>query len=285
VIRASLTIKDNVADPSFRSLESEPGASVAWTSSGRCTSVSCQQKSCGNLNVCAECGHHFPMPASERITQLLDPETFVEWFSDLRASDPLQFHDSLPYSELIIAEQKRTRLSEAVVVGQGLLKGIRVVLGAMDSRFIGGSMGSVVGERITRAIEEATAQRLPLVIVTSSSGARMHEGSLSLMQMAKIAAAISRHQTASGFYLSVLTTPSMGGVAGFAFLGDIVLAEPRAQIGFVGPRVLAQVANIRMPDGVQTAEFALQHGFINRIVHRRDQRDEIAQLLEYVDAR
>jgi acetyl-CoA carboxylase carboxyl transferase subunit beta len=225
------------------------------------------------------------MPASERITQLLDPGTFVEGCADLQTSDPLQFNDGRPYTEVIRAEQKKTGLHEAVVVGQGLLNGIRVVLGVMDSGFIGGSMGSVVGERITRAIEEATAQRLPLVIVTSSSGARMHEGILSLMQMAKVAAAISRHYAANGFYLSVLTNPSIGGIAGFAFLGDIVLSEPRAQIGFVGPRVLAQVANIRMPNGVQTSEFALQHGFIDRIVHRRDQRNEIAQILRYVGAR
>jgi acetyl-CoA carboxylase carboxyl transferase subunit beta len=225
------------------------------------------------------------MPATERIEQLLDPGTFVEWCANLHSSDPLQFNDGRSYTELIRAEQKKTGLQEAVVVGQGVLKGIRVVLGVLDSGFIAGSMGSVVGERITRAIEEATAQRLPLVIVASSSGARMHEGILSLMQMAKIAAAIARHDAANGFYLSVLTDPSMGGVAGFAFLGDIVLAELGAQIGFVGPRVLAQVAHIRMPDGVQTSEFALQHGFIDRIVHRRDLRNEIAQILQYVGAR
>ena len=224
------------------------------------------------------------MPASERIAQLLDAGTFVEWWAGLRSSDPLQFNDGLPYIELIRAEQQKTGLHEAAVVGQGLLKGIRVVLGVVDSGFIKGSMGSVVGEKITRAVEEATVQGLPLVIVTSSSGARVHEGILSLVQMAKIAAAIARHYATNGFYLSILTDPSIGGVAGFAFLGDIVLAEPRAQIGFVGPRVLAQVANIRMPDGVQTAEFALQHGFIDRIVHRRDQRDEIAQILRCVSA-
>jgi acetyl-CoA carboxylase carboxyl transferase subunit beta len=225
------------------------------------------------------------MPALERIGQLLDPGTFVEWCADLQTSDPLQFRDGWSYTELIRAEQEKTGLQEAVVVGQGLLKGIRVVLGVLDSGFIAGSMGSVVGEKITRAIEGATAQGLPLVIFTSSSGARMHEGILSLMQMAKIAAAIARHDAANGFYLGVLTDPSIGGVAGFAFLGDIVLAEPGARIGFVGPRVLDQVAHIRMPDGVQTSEFALQHGFIDRIVHRRDLRDEIAQTLRYVGAR
>jgi acetyl-CoA carboxylase carboxyl transferase subunit beta len=214
---------------------------------------------------------HNPWNRSARI--------FRTWY------DPLQFDDGRPYVELLKSEQLKTGLHEAAVVGQGLLKETRVVLGVVDSGFIKGSMGSVADEKLTRAIEEATVQRLPLVIVISSSGARMHEGILSLMQMAKIAAALARHYAANGFCLSLLTNPSMGGVAGFAFLADIVLAEPKAQIGFVGRMVLAKVTNIRMPDGVQTSEFALQHGFVDRIVHRCDQRDQIAQFLRYVSAR
>src|SRR5262249_32734930 len=157
-------------------------------------------------------------------------------------------------------EQERTGLPEAAVVGTGLIRGIRVVLGLVDSGFLRGSMGSVVGEKLTRAIDEATVRELPLVVVISSAGARMHEGVLSLMQMAKIAAALGRHRAAGGFCLGVLTDPSIGGVAGFAFLCDIVLAEPRAMVGFIGPRVHTQVTHLRLPEGVQTSEFALQHG-------------------------
>jgi acetyl-CoA carboxylase carboxyl transferase subunit beta len=159
---------------------------------------------------------------------------------------------------------------------------MRVILGLVDSGFLMGSMGSVVGEKLTRAIEEATGRELPLVLVTSSAGARMQEGMLSLMQMAKFAAAVGRHRASGGFSLGVLTDPSIGGVAGFAFLSDIVLAEPRALVGFIGRRVLTQVTHLRLPEGVQTSEFALQHGFIDLIVPRRDLRDRIAQLLGYV---
>ncbi len=181
-----------------------------------------------NLNVCPQCQHHFTLPARERIAQLLDADTFEEWSTELTPGDPLQFNDRRPYPERVVAEQERTGLKEAAVVGQGFIKGLRVVLGLTDSGFIMGSMGSVVGEKLTRAIERATEQKLPLVIVSGSGGgARMHEGIFSLMQMAKVSAALGRYHKAGGFYLSVLTHPTMGGVAAsFATQADVILAEP-----------------------------------------------------------
>ena len=179
--------------------------------------------------------------------------------------------------------KQRTGLDEAAVVGQGFIKGIRIVFGITDSSFIMGSMGSVVGEKLTRAIEEATRQKLPLVIVSGSGGgARMHEGIFSLMQMAKVSTALGRYHAAGGIYMSVLTHPTMGGVAAsFASLGDFILAEPKALIGFAGPRVIEQTVRVQLPSGFQTSEFLCEHGFIDRIVHRRDLRSMIAQLIDY----
>ena len=236
-----------------------------------------------NLLVCPECQHHFTVPAAERIAQLLDTDTFEEWYADLRPGDPLGFNDRRPYPERVRAEQERTGLNEAAVVGQGFIKGIRIVLGLTDSGFIMGSMGSVVGEKLTRAIERATADRLPVVIVSGSGGgARMHEGIFSLMQMAKVSAALARHHAAGGLYISVMTNPTMGGVAAsFASLGDINLAEPRALIGFAGPKVIAQTVRVQLPEGFQTSEFLLEHGFLDRIVPRPELRSLLAQLIDY----
>lgn len=237
-----------------------------------------------NLNVCPQCDHHFAVPAAERIAQLLDPDTFEEWYADLLPGDPLAFNDRRPYPDRIRAEQERTGLNEAAVVGQGFLRGIRIVLGLTDSGFIMGSMGSVVGEKLTRAVEEATRQQLPLVIVSGSGGgARMHEGIFSLMQMAKVSAALGRFHAAGGFFISVLTHPTMGGVAAsFASQGDVILAEPKALIGFAGPKVIAQTVRVQLPPGFQTSEFLLDHGFIDRIVPRRGLQSTIARLLDYV---
>ncbi len=237
-----------------------------------------------NLNVCPDCDHHFAISAWERVAQILDADTFEEWHADLRPGDPLGFNDRRPYPERVKAEQDRTGLSEAAIVGRGFIKGIRIVFCATDSGFIMGSMGSVVGEKLTRAIEEATRQRLPLLIVSGSGGgARMHEGIYSLMQMAKVSAALARHAEAKGLYLSLLTHPTMGGVAAsFASLGDIILAEPKALIGFAGPKVIAQTVRVRLPDGFQTSEFLLEHGFLDRIVHRKELRSLLAQLIDYV---
>jgi acetyl-CoA carboxylase carboxyl transferase subunit beta len=237
-----------------------------------------------NLSVCPQCQHHFTVPARTRIAQLLDTDTFEEWYTGLRPGDPLEFNDRRPYPDRIRSEQERTGLSEAAVVGQGFVKGIRLVLGVTDSAFIMGSMGSVVGEKLARATEEATRQKLPLVIISGSGGgARMHEGILSLMQMAKVSAALARYQRAGGLFLSILTHPTMGGVAAsFASLGDIILAEPKALIGFAGPKVIQQTVRVSLPEGFQTSEFLVEHGFIDRIVHRRDLRSIVAQLLDFV---
>jgi len=236
-----------------------------------------------NLGVCPECNHHMPVTATERIQQLLDQDTFESWFPDLQPADPLGFDDRRPYPERVKAEQARTGLNEAALVGQGFIKGRRIVFGITDSNFIMGSMGSVVGEKLTRAVEEATRQKLPLVIVSGSGGgARMHEGIYSLMQMAKVSTALGRYRSAGGLFISVLTHPTMGGVAAsFASLGDIILAEPKALIGFAGPRVIEQTVRVQLPQGFQTSEFHLQHGFIDRIVHRRDLKSMIAQLIDY----
>jgi acetyl-CoA carboxylase carboxyl transferase subunit beta len=236
-----------------------------------------------NLGVCPECNYHLRVSATERINQLLDKDTFEEWFVDLQPVDPLGFNDRRPYPERVKAEQALTGLKEAAVVGQGFIRGIRIVFGVTDSNFIMGSMGSVVGEKLTRAIEEATRQRLPVVIVSGSGGgARMHEGIFSLMQMAKVSTALGRYHEAGGLYLSVLTHPTMGGVAAsFASLGDFILAEPKALIGFAGPRVIQQTVRVQLPTGFQTSEFLLEHGFIDRIVHRRDLQTTIAQLIDY----
>ncbi len=239
-----------------------------------------------NLGVCPQCDHHFPISAAERIAQLLDADTFEEWHADLVPADPLGFNDRRPYPERIRAEQERTGLREAAVVGQGFIKGLRVVFGLTDSGFIMGSMGSVVGEKLTRAIEAATERSLPLIIVSGSGGgARMHEGVLSLMQMAKVSAALARLNAAGGLFISVLTHPTMGGVAAsFASLGDVILAEPRALIGFAGPKVIQQTVRVNLPEGFQTSEFLLEHGFLDRIVHRADLRGLLAQIVGYTTA-
>jgi acetyl-CoA carboxylase carboxyl transferase subunit beta len=236
-----------------------------------------------NLLVCPECNYHFPLSAAERIAQLLDADTFEEWFGNLLPADPLGFNDRRPYPERISAEQALTGLNEAAVVGQGFIRGLRIVFGITDSNFIMGSMGSVVGEKLTRAIEAATREKLPLVIVSGSGGgARMHEGIFSLMQMAKVSTALGRFHAAGGLYLSVLTHPTMGGVAAsFASLGDFILAEPKALIGFAGPRVIEQTVRVQLPSGFQTSEFLLEHGFVDRIVNRRDLQTTIAQLISY----
>jgi acetyl-CoA carboxylase carboxyl transferase subunit beta len=235
------------------------------------------------MGVCPECDYHWYVPAQERIAQLLDEGTFEEWFSELRPTDPLGFADKKPYSDRIKEEQKRTGLRDAAVVGTGMIRARRVAFGVTDSAFIMGSMGAVVGEKLTRTIERATVEHLPLIIVSGSGGgARMHEGIFSLMQMAKVSAALARYDAASGLFISVLTNPTMGGVAAsFASLGDVVFAEPRALIGFAGPRVIQAAIRIELPKGFQTSEFLLEHGFIDRIVRRSDLKSEIARTIDY----
>ncbi len=235
------------------------------------------------LNVCPQCGFHWYVSAAQRIVQLFDAGTFEEWDANLRPTDPLGFRDKKPYADRILSEQKRTGLSDAALTGTGMIRARRVACGVTDSSFIMGSMGSVVGERLTRLVERATADKLPLIIISASGGgARMHEGILSLMQMAKVSAALARYSFAGGLFISVLTNPTMGGVAAsFASLGDLVFAEPRALIGFAGPRTIKATIRIDLPKGFQTSEFLMEHGFIDRIVSRKDLKSELARAIDY----
>ncbi|MBM4000662.1 MAG: acetyl-CoA carboxylase carboxyltransferase subunit beta [Planctomycetes bacterium] len=235
------------------------------------------------FNVCPHCDCHFYLSARDRVRQLLDDGTFEEWDANLSPSDPLEFEDKKRYAERLKSEQKRTGLRDAALTGDGMIRARRVAFGVTDSAFIMGSMGSVVGERLTRLAERATAEHLPLIIVSGSGGgARMHEGILSLMQMAKVSAALARFDRAGGLFISVLTNPTMGGVAAsFAALGDVVFAEPRALIGFAGPRTIKATIRIELPKGFQTSEFLLEHGYIDRIVPRDKLKSEIARIIDY----
>jgi len=235
------------------------------------------------LGVCPECNYHWYVPAKERIRQLLDEGTFEQWDANLRPADPLQFVDRTKYVDRLAMEQERTGLSDAALTGGGMIRARRVAVGVTDSAFIMGSMGSVVGERLVRLIERATREQLPLIVISGSGGgARMHEGILSLMQMAKVSAALARYDDAGGLFISVLTNPTMGGVAAsFASLGDVVFAEPKALIGFAGPRTIKETIRIELPKGFQTSEFLLEHGFIDRIVPRPNLKSEIARTIDY----
>lgn len=235
------------------------------------------------LNVCPKCEHHFYVSAVERIAQVLDEGTFEPTDESLRPTDPLSFKDRRAYADRLVGEQSRTGLSDAVLTGTGMIRARRVAFAVTDSAFIMGSMGSVVGERLTRLIERATEQGLPLIIISASGGgARMHEGILSLMQMAKVSAALARYDESGGLFISVLTNPTMGGVAAsFASLGDLVFAEPKALIGFAGPRTIKATIGIELPEGFQTSEFLLEHGYIDRIVSRSHLKTEIARAIDY----
>jgi len=235
------------------------------------------------LGVCPECDYHWYVPAKQRIEQVLDDGTFDEWDGNLYPTDPLEFEDKKKYADRLQAEQKRTGLNDAVITGSGMIRARRVAIAVTDSAFIMGSMGSVVGERLTRMVERATEENLPVIIISGSGGgARMHEGILSLMQMAKVSAALARYDEAGGLFISVLTNPTMGGVAAsFASLGDVVLAEPKALIGFAGPRTIKATIRIELPKGFQTSEFLLEHGFIDRIVARPNLKSELARTIDY----
>jgi acetyl-CoA carboxylase carboxyl transferase subunit beta len=254
-----------------------------WLKCDGCGATIYRKEAADLQNVCPQCGFHWYVSAAQRIQQLLDTGTFEEWDANLRPTDPLGFRDKKPYAERIVAEQKRTGLSDAVLTGTGMIRARRVAIGVTDSAFIMGSMGSVVGERLARLVEKATAGRLPLIIISASGGgARMHEGILSLMQMAKVSAALARYSAAGGLFISVLTNPTMGGVAAsFASLGDLCFAEPRALIGFAGPRTIKATIRVELPKGFQTSEFLLEHGFIDRIVARKDLKSEIARAIDY----
>jgi acetyl-CoA carboxylase carboxyl transferase subunit beta len=235
-----------------------------------------------NLHVCPECQHHFRIGALERVRQLTDPDSFVPMFTNLQPGDPLKFKDLKAYSDRLRAEQTKTGRVDAIIAGQGFIKGRSAMLCCLDLTFMMGSMGSVVGETITRAIEKATADNLPLVIVSCSGGARMQESGLSLMQMAKTSAALARLDDAGGLFISVLTDPTTGGVtASYAMLGDVILAEPKALIGFAGPRVIQQTIRQELPEGFQRSEFLEKAGLVDRVVHRGELRSELARVIDY----
>lgn len=240
-----------------------------------------------DLKVCSRCNHHFRLTAHERIALLVDPDSFVEMDADLASADPLHFtaqppsySDQRTYVEKLAAEQRKTGLADAVVSGHATIKSMPLALAVMDFHFMGGSMGSVVGEKITHTIELGIDRRIPVLVVCTSGGARMQEGLYALMQMAKTSAAIAMLREAQVPYFSLLTDPTTGGVsASFAMLGDVILAEPSALICFTGPRVIEQFMHIKIPENAVNSEFALQHGMIDAIVHRRDLRSTLAQLL------
>ncbi len=235
-----------------------------------------------NLHVCPECSHHYRIGAAERVKQLADPDSFQAMFGELAPTDPLKFKDLKSYKDRLLAEQVKTGATDAIKAGRCFIKGREAMLCALDLTFMMGSMGSVVGETITRAIEEATRTRLPLIIVSCSGGARMQESGLSLMQMAKTSAALARYDDAGGLFISVLTDPTTGGVtASFAMLGDIILAEPQALIGFAGPRVIQQTIRQELPEGFQRSEFLLKCGMVDRVVPRGQLRNEIGRLIDY----
>jgi acetyl-CoA carboxylase carboxyl transferase subunit beta len=238
-----------------------------------------------NLQVCPKCGYHFRIDSAARIRLLLDEEEPHELFVDVRPADPLSFTDTKRYKDRLRAYQQALDLEDAVVVVEGHLEELPVVLAVMEYRFMGGSMGSVVGEKITRAAEAALHSRVPLVVVSASGGARMQEGILSLMQMAKISAALARLREARVPYLSVLTDPTTGGVtASFAMLGDLNLAEPGALIGFAGPRVIQQTIRQELPEGFQRSEFLLEHGFLDMVVPRHELKATLARCLRHLHA-
>jgi acetyl-CoA carboxylase carboxyl transferase subunit beta len=271
------------SDSTRRVREKRGVPSGLWLRCADCGAMIFRKEAQRLMNVCPECGHHMYLSAWDRINSVLDDGTFEQWDANLFPADPLKFQDQKRYQDRLLAEQQRTGLRDAILTGSGMIRARRVAFGVTDSAFIMGSMGSVVGERLARLIERAIDQKLPLIIISGSGGgARMHEGIYSLMQMAKVSAALARYDAAGGLFISVLTNPTMGGVAAsFASLGDITFAEPKALIGFAGPRTIKATIRIELPEGFQTSEFLLEHGYIDRIVRRAELKSEIARVIDY----
>ena len=270
------------SEPNLQQQKEREIADGLWTKCPKCTVLSYTKELQMNQMVCSECNFHLRVDSNERIRQLIDAKTWKPIDEHLQPQDPLKFKDRKSYSDRLREYQEKTGLKEAVQTGTGLLNGLPVVLAVMDFSFIGGTMGSVVGEKITRAIELATKEGLSVVIICASGGARMQEGMLSLMQMAKVSGALSRHQKAKLLYIPVLTHPTAGGVtASFAMLGDIIIAEPKATIAFAGRRVIEQTLREKLPDDFQTSEYLLQHGFVDAIVCRTQLKKTLAQLISW----
>lgn len=254
-----------------------------WTKCPDCQTPIYNKALKDNLNICPKCGYHLAITAKERIQLLIDEGSFQETDEGLTSGDPLEFKGPKTYKEKLKSDQQETGLTDAVITGYGTVNGKKTAIAVTDSRFIMGSMGSVVGEKITRTIEYATKNKLPVIIVSGSGGgARMYEGVFSLMQMAKTCAALSRHHEEGLLYISVLTDPTMAGImASFAGVGDIIVAEPKALIGFTGPRVIEQTIRQKLPKGFQRSEFLLSHGLIDMIVHRKELKDMIGKIISY----
>lgn len=249
----------------------------------KCKSTFLQSQLSDQLYVCPSCGHHYTLAAKYRLKTIVDPKTFHELFPGMKSENPLDFPE---YKEKLMEQQEKSGLKEAVIFGTAKINGIKTVIGVMDNRFMMASMGTVVGEKITRAFEFATKKKLPVVIFATSGGARMQEGILSLFQMAKTSAAVRKHSEAGLLYISVMTHPTTGGVtASFASLGDIILAEPKALIGFAGPRVIEQTIGQSLPEGFQRAEYLEEHGFVDAVVHRKDLKAKLGLLLQIHDRR
>ncbi|MDT8071107.1 MAG: acetyl-CoA carboxylase, carboxyltransferase subunit beta [Terriglobia bacterium] len=257
-----------------------------WVKCDGCRQIIWKKDLEENFNVCPKCDKHFRVDARTRLAQLFDNGEYTTEDTNLSSTDPLKFTDLKPYASRLKAAQAATGLKDAIVTGRGKINGQPAIITAMEYPFIGGSMGAVVGEVITRAVEKATRERIPLIIVSASGGARMMEGVISLMTLAKISAALARMDDAGVPYISVLTDPTTGGTtASFAMLGDLNIAEPGALIGFAGPRVIEQTIRQKLPEGFQRSEFLLQHGMLDAVVHRRDLKDYVARAFAFMAPR
>lgn len=257
-----------------------------WVKCPKCSRLVYDKDLDDNLKVCPGCSYHFPMDAWSRIESLVDPDSFQELFAQLTSKDPLGFKAVDSYKNKLQQNQKKTGMLDAVVTGVGKINKHKVALGVMDFRFLGGSMGSVVGEKLTRIIEHGTNKKLPVIIFSSSGGARMYEGMLSLMQMAKTCGALAYHSQKNLPYVSVLTNPTMAGVmASYAGVGDLILAEPEATIGFAGRRVIKDTTQAELPDGFQTSEFLIDRGLIDSIVSRKDMKERLAYYLDFLGSK
>ncbi len=252
-----------------------------WVKCDNCREIIYKKEIDKNLKICPKCNYHFRIGAKERLDLILDEGSFQEMHASLSSDDPLEFSDKISYRERLSENAKKSGLSEAAISGEGTIDGHPVVAVIMDFSFMGGSMGSVVGEKVVRAAELAIESKRPLIIVASSGGARMQEGIFSLMQMAKVSAAIARLKDSGVPYLAILADPTFGGVtASFAMLGDIILAEPRSLIGFAGPRVIEQTIKQQLPEDFQRAEFLLEHGLIDKVVDRKEMKKTLAKIIE-----
>lgn len=253
-----------------------------WLRCPGCEAMIYRKQMEANLHCCPECSHHFRIGAHERVRQIADPGSFEQMFTNLSPTDPLRFKDLKAYKDRLLSEQVKTGATDAVVAGTCFIKGRPAMLCVLDLSFMMGSMGSVVGEVVTRSIEAATEKNLACIVVSGSGGARMQESGLSLMQMAKTSGALARHDDAKGLFISVLTDPTTGGVtASFAMLGDVILAEPKALIGFAGPRVIQQTIRQELPEGFQRSEYLLRAGMVDRVVMRAELRSELARIIDY----